>query len=240
MLKYAAVTNSGDRKNNEDRFISSSVGDKQCFVVCDGLGGHAFGDVAASLTINAFVNELYYCTDLSEYLPHAFETAQNSIFLQQKKQATSKTMKTTAVCTVTDGNLFYVGHVGDSRFYGFKKDGTYIRTRDHSITELLVQSGTIQESDMRNHPNRNMLLKVLGDKADEPLYEITGPFRISDFSAFLLCSDGFWELIDETEMTRAFDNSNSPQMWLDKMIEKINNNLDTTNKDNYTAIAVIV
>lgn len=238
MLKYASVTRVGDRKHNEDYLKISSVSNHHCFVVCDGLGGHKFGDVASKIAANTFVDELYYCKDLSKYLLNTFTKAQVNIELRQKEINAKKDMITTVVCMVTDETNIYVGHVGDSRFYGFKKNGTYIRTFDHSIPQLLVQSNAITESEIRNHPNRNMLLKVMGDKWDEPLCELSGPLPLSDFSAFLLCSDGFWELVTEDDMIATFNTSSSPQEWLDKMTAIVESNGRQKEMDNYTAITI--
>lgn len=240
MLKYASLSETGNRKYNEDYLRISSISNCYCFVVCDGLGGHNAGDIAARIAGNAFVDELYYCDDLSNYLLNAFTSAQNQIVLHQKESKSKKDMKTTAVCMATDESNIYIGHVGDSRFYGFKKDGTYIRTLDHSVPQLLVQSNTIAESEIRNHPNRSMLLKVMGDKWDEPLCEVSGPLKIDDFSAFLLCSDGFWELVTEEEMISTLSVSNSPQEWLEKMITILEADRSEKEMDNFTAITIFV
>lgn len=238
MLKYASITEIGRRKCNEDYLKISTVATKHCFVVCDGLGGHNAGDVASRIAGNAFVDKLYYCEDLSNYLVNAFISAQNKILLHQKENKTKKDMKTTAVCMATDESNVYIGHVGDSRFYGFKKNGTYIRTLDHSVPQLLVQSNTITEAEIRNHPNRNMLLKVMGDKCDEPLCELSGPLSLSEFSAFLLCTDGFWELVTEDDMISTLNKSNSPQEWLEKMTAIVESNGNNKEMDNYTAITI--
>ena len=240
MLKYASITKAGGRTCNEDDLKISSVGDRHCFVVCDGLGGHDSGAVAARIAGNAFVNELFYAEDLSGYLLTAFDSAQSQIRLRQKEAELHKHMKTTAVCLAMNETTAYVGHVGDSRFYGFKKDGTYMRTLDHSVPQLLVQSHTIIEADIRNHPNRNMLLKVIGDDCDEQLCEVSDPLSLNEFSAFLLCSDGFWELITEDEMLAALQVSDSPQEWLDKMTAIVESNGQCKEMDNYTAIAVVL
>ena len=240
MLKYASITKSGDKKHNEDYFKVSADDNKYCFVVCDGLGGYESGDVASKITANTFGDELYYCDDISNYLLNAFIKAQKQIESHQNETSPKKSMKTTAVCMATDGINAYVGHVGDSRFYGFKKNGTYIRTLDHSIAQLLVQSNTINESEIRNHPNRNMLLKAMGDKWDEPLCELSHTLLMHEFTAFLLCSDGFWELINEEDMISTLDTSQSPDEWLEKMIQEIENNGRNREMDNYTAIAIIV
>lgn len=240
MLKYASITRAGDRKYNEDHMQISSVSNRHCFVVCDGLGGHDLGDVASRIAANTFVDELYYCDDLSVFLLNAFMKAQGKIQSHPQKLNAKKDMKTTAVCMVTDEINLYIGHVGDSRLYGFKKDGTYIRTLDHSIPQLLVQSGTISEQEIRNHPSRNMLLKVMGDHWDEPLCEISGPIPLQDFSAFCLCSDGFWELVTEEDMIIALRASRSPQEWLERMTAVLEANGVAKEKDNYTAITIFL
>ena len=238
MLRYASLSKAGDRNCNEDYLRMSSFSNRHCFVVCDGLGGHECGDVAAKIAANTFIDELFYADDLSKFLLDTFVKAQKNIELKQKLTDIKKDMKTTAVCMVTDERNVYVGHVGDSRLYCFKKDGTYIRTLDHSIPQILVQSNTITEAEIRNHPNRNMLLKVMGDKWDEPLCEIAPPMQMSDFSAFLLCSDGFWELVKEDEMISALNSSTSPQEWLYKMTEIVEANGRDRQMDNYTAITI--
>ena len=240
MLKYAFVTNAGGRKYNEDCLKISSVSNRHCFVVCDGLGGHEYGDVAAGIAAETFIDELYYCEDMSGYLLKTFMKAQKRIEACQKESKTKKDMRTTVVSMVTDETYLYVGHVGDSRFYGFREDGSCVRTLDHSIPQLLVQSHMIAEHEIRNHPKRNMLLKVMGDKWDEPLCELSKPMQLNEFSALLLCSDGFWELITETEMTETLFSSTSPQEWLDKMLKIVVSNGNAEKMDNYSAIAVFV
>lgn len=238
MLKYASLSKPGNRKCNEDFVKISSIGNRHCFVLCDGLGGHNLGEYAAQTAGNTFIDELYYCDNISVFLKNAFDIAQKKIIKYKNSNDIKSDMKTTAVCLVSDEINMYVGHVGDSRFYGFKKNGEYIRTYDHSIPQILVQSGTINETQIRNHPNRNMLLKALGDKADEELCELQVPLLLSDFSALLLCSDGFWELIDEEEMKKTLSLSSSANDWLEKMFEIVEAGGANREMDNYSAIAI--
>lgn len=240
MLKYASFTATGNRNYNEDYLRISSVSGRQCFVVCDGLGGYEYGDVAAKIAANTFVDELYYGgSDLPAYLFNSFMKAQNQIEAGQKDKDAKKEMKTTAVCMVADETNAFVGHVGDSRFYGFLPDGRYIRSLDHSIPQLLVQSNTITESEIRNHPHRNMLLKVMGEKWEEPLCELSPPLILNDYSAFLLCTDGFWENITEDDMIKTLTNSTNPQEWLNKMTAIVEAAGKAKDMDNYTAIAIM-
>ncbi len=239
MLKYASISKVGNRKYNEDFVKVSTVANRSCFVVCDGLGGHELGDRAAQMAGNTFIDELYYCESVPDFMKSSFAIAQRKIHQYRKDNDIKSDMKTTAVCLVSDEIYMYVGHVGDSRFYGFKRSGGYIRTYDHSIPQILVQSGSIEESQIRNHPNRNMLLKALGDKTDEELCELQEPLNLQEFSAMLLCSDGFWELIDEEKMIKTLLDSFSAKDWLDKMIEIVEANGNGREMDNYSAIAIL-
>lgn len=238
MLYYAALSKAGNRKCNEDFLRISSVSDRHCFVVCDGLGGHGYGDLAAQIAGNVFVDELYYCENMYSYLEGAFVKAQNKIMSRQKEKNLKNQMKTTVVCMATDGEKVYVGHIGDSRFYGFTNDNNYIRTLDHSIPQILVQAKTIDEIQIRDHPNRNMLVRVMGEEWSESLYELCEPFSLRNYRAFLLCTDGFWELIRENEMIFNLENSKTPKEWLDKMVEIVENKGENKKMDNYSAIAI--
>lgn len=238
MLEFATVSKNGDRQYNEDCLKTAFENEYRCFIICDGLGGYECGDVASKIVAETFVNELADCENLTSFLTTAFCKAQKQVVIRQKTIG-AKNMKTTAVCLVTNDTELCVGHIGDSRFYGFKKDGTYIRTFDHSVPQLLVQSGVIKEDEIRNHPNRNMLLKALGDNSDESLFEVTTLMSLNDFSAFLLCSDGFWELIDENEMLSTLESSISPQEWMGKMTAIVEKNGKEKDMDNYSAIAII-
>lgn len=240
MLKYASMTKTGNRGCNEDYLKISSVADRHGFIVCDGLGGHNAGDLAAKIAGDAIADELYLHEDMSDYLPSAFERAQKQILLRQRANEAQKDMRTTAVCMASDEAFAYIGHVGDSRFYGFKKDGAYVRTLDHSMPQLLVRSNVIVESEIRHHPNRSVLLKVLGDETDEALCDLMEPLALCDFSAFLLCSDGFWEFLNEKDMLSTLHDSSSPQEWLDEMVAIVESNGNGKTMDNYTAITVFV
>lgn len=238
MLKYASISRRGSRKYNEDFLQIASVSNHHCFVVCDGLGGHEFGDVAAQIAGSTFANELYYCKDICKFLENTFVKAQERLISKQNEKDANSEMKTTVVCMVTDGENGYVGHIGDSRFYGFTNNDTYVRTLDHSIPQILVQTKLIDETQIRNHPSRNMLLKVMGDQWDEPLYELREPFLLQDYRAFLLCTDGFWELITEDEMLSTLSKSISPKEWLDKMVDIVELKGSMRKMDNYSAIAI--
>lgn len=238
MLKYALFTNAGNREINEDSIGAFENGANKCFVLCDGLGGHGMGDIASGLVKDVFEDQFSKTDDMVNFLGQAFTAAQQILMAEQIEQHVPQKMKTTCVAMVTDNKTVYVGHIGDSRLYVFNHGKVKTRTLDHSIPQMLVLSREIKEREIRNHPQRNIVLRVMGIEWDEPMYELMVPIPLRKCQAFLLCSDGFWELIDESDMCNLLKKTSSPEEWVQKMAEIVKQNGVNKNMDNYSAIAV--
>lgn len=238
MLNFAMLTNAGDRPVNEDAIGCFTNGSNHCFVLCDGLGGHGMGDVASNLVKDVFQDQFLKTDDMVNFLGQTFSAAQEILMMEQIEKHAKRKMKTTAVALATDEKTAYIGHIGDSRLYVFQKNKVKIRTLDHSIPQMLVLSRDIKESEIRNHPDRNIVLRVMGIDWEEPMYDLMAPMQLKKCQAFLLCSDGFWELIDEKDMCTLLKKSNTPQEWLLKMSEIVKKNGIDRNMDNFSAIAV--
>lgn len=237
-LAYSFITDKGDRNENEDSVGVFENGANRCFVVCDGLGGHGMGDIASKTVVNEFERQFLAAFEMSEFLPIAFDSAQNVLLETQAEYKAKSKMKTTCVALATDDKNAYIGHVGDSRLYVFQKNKVKYRTLDHSIPQMLALSKDIKESEIRNHPERNYVLRVMGIEWDKPMYELMPVEKLRKCQAFLLCSDGFWELIVEEDMCRLLKESATPREWLEKMAEIVKRNGADRNMDNYSAIAV--
>lgn len=237
-LKYAIYTDAGGRQINEDSVGVFSNGDNNCYVLCDGLGGHGMGDIASSLVVNVFEDQFKKTDDMVNFLGSTFTASQDILMAEQMLRKAKSKMKTTAVSVVTDEENAYMGHIGDSRGYVFYKNKVKTRTMDHSIPQMLVLSKQIKEEQIRNHPDRNMLLRVMGVEWDDIMYELMSPIPLKKCQAFLLCSDGFWELIDEKEMCAQLKKASSVEEWLNNMIDIVKTNGIGKNMDNFSAIAV--
>ena len=148
-------------------------------------------------------------------------------------------MRTTAVVLCIDGNRGIALHIGDSRLYRFREGRVLSRTRDHSIPQILVMAGEITEEEIRSHPDRNKLLRALGDENDELRVE-KSEFDVRPGDAFLLCSDGFWEPVTEAEMERTLAENGKVKKWLSSMSKLAFQNSDRSKMDNCTAVAVTV
>lgn len=243
MLISSTLSLPGTRPVNEDSCGVFSDVDKQLFVVCDGLGGHGKGEVASALVVDSLADSFNQWVKqkgkAKSFFAQALENAQQKLLDKQIAEHAVQAMKTTAVALLSDGKKAYIAHVGDSRLYAFANGKVLFRTQDHSIPQMLVLTGEIKEEEIRHHKQRSMLLRVIGSPWTEPAYELRKPLPLRKADAFLLCSDGFWELIDETEMEYHLAESATPREWLNRMREIIERNGAGKEMDNYTAIAIL-
>ncbi len=235
-IKYATLTNKGGRAVNED-FLDVSVTPQQvAFILCDGLGGHGKGDAASQYVTARLKEELEHFADIEE----GIEKAQEGLLEKQRQENAEGSMKTTVTCLALRGETAKFAHIGDSRVYYFEKGKYVMRSQDHSVPQMLAKRGEIAEKDIRRHEDRSLLLRVMGTEWDEPKYQVVEGIALTKRSSFLLCSDGFWELIDEKMMCKSLKKAASPQEWLDSMEKTVVENGKGTNMDNYSAIAVFV
>lgn len=241
-VKYYSYTDVGNRDNNEDFIgcIELENGNGGCFVLCDGLGGHGAGEVASKLVTETILKEYQSKQEDPLFLNNAIWKAQEDLLNLQKQQGRGSEMKTTMVVLQIYGNRVRWAHIGDSRLYYFKKKKLQERTMDHSVPQMLVNAGEIKEKEIRNHPDRNRLLRVMGTEWDGQRFAVHEDIELKEQTAFLLCSDGFWELIEEKQMEKSLKKVKSPQEWIEQMIEIILKNGKNVNRDNTSAIAVFV
>jgi len=235
VVSYALLSKTGDRKNNEDSVDVCQQDGKYLFALADGLGGHSSGDIASALVISKAI-EVYKNAQSEDCLAQCFTDAQNALLDEQKQRNID--MKTTLVLLSISGERADWGHIGDSRLYVFDNGRTVSRTNDHSVPQMLVQTGELREKDIRFHPDRNRLLRVMGTQWDSPRFELSSAQASTPGLSYLLCTDGFWELMEEKEMCRYMKLSRSPNEWLAIMEKKVLKNGKGKNMDNYSAIGV--
>ena len=240
-MTYHTITQPGTRQINEDSAAILRQDDRLCFVVADGLGGHGKGELASQKLVEVFSQTFSLGPEDAEaFLSNTFSLAQDEITSEQKRLGAAFEMKTTAVALAIINGKCRWGWVGDSRLYMFRKNRVKARTLDHSVPQMLALSGEIKEKHIRRHPDRNRLLRVLGVEWDSPRYELSDEVGLADCQAFLLCSDGFWELIDDKRMCALLKKSADAQQWLEAMAAEVTANGAGQDMDNYSAITVMI
>lgn len=233
-ITYGTLTNSGERMVNEDYLGSYK---DSVFVLCDGLGGHGRGEIASRFV----VEQILFCyRNRSMSMEESILYAQNSLLDKQREENAENSMKTTVTCLEISEEKARFAHVGDSRIYLFENGKYKLRSIDHSVPQMLVQRGVIKEKEIRHHEDRSRLLSVMGAEWNVPKYHVVDNIKLGKKTTFLLCSDGFWELIDEKMMSYTLKRSKSPEEWLAAMENEVIKNGKGTNMDNYSAIAVFV
>ncbi len=238
---WAQYTDIGGREVNEDSIGVVEQQQQTCFILCDGLGGHGMGDAASSTAVKVFTEEFQKAEKAGGFLSDGFRAAQRAIMEKQVRENAGDKMKTTACCMALDEKKAYIGHVGDSRVYVFDRHMNVMkRTLDHSVPQMLALSGQIRESEIRHHPDRSTVMRSLGVEWNEDMFELEKPVPLGKCKGFLLCTDGFWELIEEEDMCRTLKEAQSAEEWLYKMRQIVKANGEGTKMDNHSAIAVWV
>ncbi len=234
-----SYTSVGGRSNNEDcaAFTQTASG-LGVWVLADGLGGHACGEVASRLAVEFLIAQAEKLPDMSEKSLLALMNASNELILQKQTSDPSlQTMRTTVTAAFSDGEKVRYFNVGDTRFYYFKNGCLYKHSKDHTVSQVAVNLGEITTTQIRFHDDRNKLLKVLGNESDLKITKLDDALPLEKGDAFLLCSDGFWEYVYETEMEIDLLKSSSPKEWMDYMVNRLLLRV-TNNNDNFTAICV--
>lgn len=240
MVRYKSISNKGSRAVNEDCVGMFQRGEEYGFFLADGLGGHGKGDVASQLAVKQAILRFEADGYREGTLQNIFENGQSAIMDMQQKGQDQFSMKTTMTALLVGKDSAQWGHIGDSRIYQFQDGKMMCRTLDHSVPQMLVAIGEIREDEIRNHPDRNRLLRAMGVEWETQPYQISEKFPLRTGQAFLLCSDGFWELIDEKRMVKLLKRASCVEEWLDGMTLHVQKKGRGKNMDNYSAVAVWV
>jgi serine/threonine protein phosphatase PrpC len=236
-VEIATCSFKGGRDYNEDSVRHQKIDDVCAVVVADGLGGHGGGDIASSVAADSMIELFMQDARIDAGVINGFFVQVNDDVL--KHQTYNKRMMSTGVALFMNDNAVIWGHVGDSRLYHFKDGCLITHTLDHSVSQMAVFSGEITQEQLRDHKDRNRVLRAFGG-GEEITAEISSPSVLgSGFHSFLLCTDGFWEFVFESEMEIDLAKSNKPNDWLREMCFRINNRAPKYS-DNFSAASVFV
>ncbi len=239
-LEIAKLSKKGGRKVNEDACEYWSVSNSSCYVLSDGLGGHFGGDIASKLVISSAHEEFKKHPEChTKTIESLLRVGDGAITQEQSKHKQLKDMRATAVILVVDSarHVATWGHIGDSRLYCFRKGRIISQTRDHSISQSMVEAGYLKQEEIRSSPTRNQLYAALGNGEHSEADILPVEFPIIDGDVFLMCSDGLWEYVEENEMEWMLSSSSFAYEWLGALEKQVLIR-GHQRQDNYSAIAL--
>jgi PPM family protein phosphatase len=215
------------------------------FIVADGMGGHAAGEVASGLAIRGaaeVVMSAYLTPTLDADAPYEEarlkEVVRKAIlqandYVLREARSRGNDMGTTITMALVAGDRAVIGNIGDSRTYMYR-DGTLRRiSKDHSLVMRLVELGQITDEEVYTHPQRNAVLRSLGDKPEIEVDLFSERLRPGD--TLFLCSDGQWEMTHDPQMTEIIKAHDDPQAACDALIVAAN---AAGGEDNVTSVLV--
>lgn len=246
-IRFGAGTDNGiTRDHNEDNFLVDK--NLQLFIVCDGMGGHAAGEVASAMTVNIVRDDVARNRDLLQsfeegdervgrrdilaLLEHAVQHACYQVYERAQENPEHRGMGTTVVLLMIVGNRGFIAHVGDSRIYLLRQEQVHQLTEDHSLINELLKQGRIHQGAGVPSRYKNAVTRAVG--VYESVEVDTLDFDILPGDRFLLCTDGLHGYLTNERVLRLMEDDEE-QAIVDRLIRFAN---DKGGKDNITAIIV--
>lgn len=229
------VSRKGGREKNEDRMGYCYTRESGLFVLADGMGGHPEGEVAAQLALQT-ISALYQkearpvVKDVAGFLSSALMAAHHQIIRYASEKGMLDTPRTTLVAAILQGSGATWVHCGDSRLYVVRDGKLLTRTRDHSYLEQ-QSAGVIKLERI----NRNILFTCLGSPA-KPVFDINGPVILQEGDKLMLCSDGLWGSLTDSEIVRHMVSASVSEAVPDMVEHALRNG--GPGSDNVTVLAV--
>lgn len=240
-LSVAAGTDVGRiRAGNEDSLYADADQERGLFIVADGMGGHAAGEVASEMAVQIVAREMAAVRDLNsdevlDTLAEALRMANRAIYERTIVEADKQGMGTTASCLVLGAGRWIIGHIGDSRIYLLRGGKFHQLTKDHSYVQEQVDAGFLTPEQARYHPYSNVITRCVGANAIVEADVLHGELENGDI--FLVASDGLTGMVEDVQLKKIMETRGSPGRMVDAMINDANRR---GGLDNITAIVVQV
>ena len=225
-MKQWGITDPGCvRAQNQDRYQIEQLGRNALLcVVCDGMGGAKSGNVASSLAVDVFVQEIKrtWTSDMDpekrdEILKSAVKLANFTVYDQAQQFEDFAGMGTTLVAALVQGMEATVVNVGDSRCYTITDGGIYQLTVDHSLVQMMVQRGELSPEMAKSYPGKNLITRAIGTETtvECDVYH----HRLIPGECLFLCTDGLSNLLDDQEILFEVIHGGSKEGSCERLLE---------------------
>ncbi|MEX2327878.1 MAG: protein phosphatase 2C domain-containing protein [Pseudomonadales bacterium] len=229
MYQYGAGTHVGNvRDNNEDSYVCDS--ESALWIVADGMGGLGFGEVASAITTYTVTRHIHEGHGVNQ----AIELAHKRIKEYAESDGMGTNMGTTIVLLYSQGSLYNVFWVGDSRAYLYDRSLQQI-TVDHSLVQSLIDQGEITREEAASDPRKNAVTRALGVQELETVRADSVSEKWKPGQKILLCSDGLTDCVSDEQITDIIRGKGSDQEKVDTMIKLA---VEQGGRDNITVILV--
>ena len=227
-MKAYYLTDTGKvRTHNEDSvMVVKNLNGEYLMVVADGMGGHKAGEVASSIVVNGLTDKFKVLDTIGDkqtavnWIRENVSDLNDAIFKYTDEFEESKGMGTTLVLCIITKEYILFGNVGDSSGYVMKNNTLFKVTKDHTLVNLLVETGELSEEEAKNHPRKNVLMRALG--ANNPIDVDIFDLVDSDYSSILLCSDGLTNMLSDAQIERVLNSDYTMEQKVVKLIKKSN------------------
>lgn len=226
-MKAYYITDTGKvRTHNEDSvMIVNNLSGQHLMVVADGMGGHKAGEVASSIVVNGLTDKFKKMESIGEkqdavnWIRKNVNELNDAIFKYTDEFEESKGMGTTLVLCIVTKEYILFGNVGDSSGFVMKKGILYKVTKDHTLVNLLVETGELTKEEAENHPRKNVLMRALGanNPVDVDIFDVD-----MESDAILLCSDGLTNMLTKEQIQKVLNSDISLEEKIVKLIRKSN------------------
>lgn len=228
------------RAGNEDSFFADANTTRGIFIVADGMGGHAAGEVASEMAVQIITRQVNGVSDLAQresirLMVNALKEANRAIYERTLSEVDKQGMGTTASALLIAGNRYLIGQVGDSRVYMLRDGALTQVTKDHSYVQEQVDAGYLTPEQARYHPYSNVITRCVG--ASDSVEPDTYSGEIKGGDLFLVASDGLTGMVDDRRLQQILLQRTSPGPMVDALIREANGR---GGLDNITCIVVQV
>ncbi len=210
------------RSHNEDSVtIVKNLSGDYLLLVADGMGGHKAGEVASSVAVTTIGSRFQSLSSLGSkmdaitWLKEIIEEVNTTIIKYAEEHVNATGLGTTLVCAVLTKDYLIFANVGDSSGFVFKSGKLYKVTKDHTLVNILVESGELRPEEAENHPQKNVLMKALGaaPKIEPDIFDVE-----TTVDGILLCSDGLTNMVSKEQIERVL---NDKELDINEKIDKL-------------------